>query len=522
MVNTWLTRLRSGLLELREFLDEKGIGAANREFSRLYRFAHFWLRVAKSFSSNRCPIRASALAYTSLLALIPMLAVAFSVSTGLLKQDGEKKIYSIIEKVVETITPPAVLSTNANAEIVGVVATARTAAPAAAGTNTDRAAAGATNFTSIAATTEDAADRGVDFRRQVARTINELIQHSSSGTLGLTGMLLLIVAAVSMLSRIEETFNDIWGVAQGRGWFTRIVQYWAVVTLLPVLLAVGLGLAGARDVENTKAMLHAMPVIGAIVFQLLPVAVLCVSFAVFYVLIPNTKVRWDAAIVGGLVGGVLWHLNNRISVLYVSQVVTNSKIYGSLGIIPVLMLGLYFSWLILLFGAQVAYAYQNRVAYLQEKQCETVNQRGREFIALRIMACVGQRFLLGERPATIPEISGQLAVPTALLQQLMQVLIASQLVVEVAGKEAAFAPARSLDAITCHDILRALRAGQGQEMATSDEPARAEIYGEFQRILEAERQAASSVTVLAMAQCKVPAVAAVSDAPRALENQKEL
>jgi DNA-binding IscR family transcriptional regulator len=89
-------------------------------------------------------------------------------------------------------------------------------------------------------------------------------------------------------------------------------------------------------------------------------------------------------------------------------------------------------------------------------------------------------------------------VPSRLVQQLLHVLVTARLVVEVAGNETAYAPARPLDTVTCHDVLTALRAGQGQELATSDEPARAEVYGEFQQILEAERKAASAVTVLAM------------------------
>src|ERR1051325_11987130 len=113
-------------------------------------------------------------------------------------------------------------------------------------------------------------------------------------------------------------------------------------------------------------------------------------------LIPNTKVRWKAAVVGGAVGGILFHLNNLVSVLYVSRVVSNSRIYGSLALVPVAMIGLYFSWLILLFGAQVAYAFQNRATYLEEKQIENINQRGREFISLRLMTCVSRRFGQGE------------------------------------------------------------------------------------------------------------------------------
>jgi membrane protein len=316
------------------------------------------------------------------------------------------------------------------------------------------------------------------------------------------------------LSRIEDTFNDIWGVARGRSWFMRIVLYWGVISLAPMLLIVALGLATGPHLEGTREFLTTMPFVSNLIFRLLPVMVLCLTFALFYGLIPNTKVHWQAALAGGLAGGILFHLNNVVSVLYVSRVVSNSKIYGSLGLVPVFMIGLYFGWLILLFGAQVAYAYQNRATYFEERQVENINQRGREFVALRLMTCIGQRFVRGEPPPSAVEIAAALAVPTRLVQQLMQTLSSARLVAEAAGAEPAYLPARPLEAITCHDILLALRASQGQELATRDEPTRVEVYGEFQRIEEAERQAAASVTMLALvnrAQAHLPQLPARSE-----------
>ena len=206
----------------------------------------------------------------------------------------------------------------------------------------------------------------------------------------------------------------------------------------------------------------------------------------------------DAALIGGIVGGTLWHLNNLFGFLYVSRVVTNSAIYGKLALLPVFMAGLYFSWLILLFGAQVSYAFQNRKLYLQEKLVENVNQRGREFIALRLMTLIGGCFQRGEPPVTIQEISAGLGIPTKLAQQVLRSLLAARLVIEVAGAETAYAPARPLDDINAHHILRAIRAGGGQEAVTRDEPSRAEVLGEFAKIEEAERAAASSVTLLTL------------------------
>jgi membrane protein len=178
--------------------------------------------------------------------------------------------------------------------------------------------------------------------------------------------------------------------------------------------------------------------------------------------------------------------------------VSNSQIYGRLGLVPVFMAGLYFSWLILLFGAQVSYAFQNRKVYLQDKLAENVNQRGREFIALRLMTGIGQRFQRGLPPATTQEISTELGIPSRLAQQILQTLLAARLVTETGGAEGAYVPARPLESINAHQILHALRTGTGQELPMRDEPVRTEVYGEFARIEEAEQRAASSVTVLAL------------------------
>jgi len=152
----------------------------------------------------------------------------------------------------------------------------------------------------------------------------------------------------------------------------------------------------------------------------------------------------------------------------------------------------------LLFGTQVSYAYQNRSSYLEAKQIENINQRGREFIALRLMTCIGLRFEQGEPPLGVIEMGKEMCVPTRLLQQIIQTLCAARMVVEAAGNEPGYLPGRPLETISCYDILRAMRASQGQELATRDEPTRTEVFGEFSRIEEAERNAGSSVSLLAL------------------------
>lgn len=488
--------------------------------SRLHRTYHFWAMVVRSFVENRCPVRASALAYATLLAIIPLLAVVVSVTSTFLKQEGEDRIDQFIEKAVASITPPALMSTNVVTASTNMSVTvtniALTDPPAAAEETAhplpdpaDPAQPkGETNVVEVVrtATTTNAAVKPaflrhqevVDARKTVAHNINRFIQNTRSGALGVTGSVLLIFAAISMLSRVEITFNDIWGVTRGRSWFMRVVLYWGVLTLAPLLLVVGIGLASGPHLQSTRELLAFSPFLANLLFRILPVVVLSLSFAAFYKMMPNTRVHWQAALVGGVVAGLTFHLNNLFSMLYVSRVVSNSKIYGSLGLVPVFMIGLYFCWLFLLFGGQVAYAWQNRDSYLEQRQASNINQRGREFVALRLMTAIGERFAYAQPPYGVNDLSRQLCIPSRLARQVLQTLVAARLVIEVVGAETGYAPARPLENITCHDVLLAMRAAHGQELTTRDEPASNEVYGEFARIQEAERKAAGSVNLLTL------------------------
>jgi len=454
VANDTLSKLKRIQAQCHDFLAERHIGHqddAGRHW--LHRFAHFWLLVGKSFIRNRCPVRASALAYTTLLALIPLLAVAVSITTSLLQKEGAKPVGEMIDKLVENIAPAL------NLEVK----------------DTDTAA--------------------TNKRQEVITKITEFIAKIQSGALGLTGTIALVFVAIGLLRTIEAAFNDIWGVTSGRSWVVSIVQYWAVISLGPVTLGLVLGLTTGPHLSKTAALIERWPWISALMFQLLPVILLSLAFGLFYQFMPNTRVQWQAAAVGGVVGGGLWQLNNKASVLWVSKAVTYNGIYGSLSIIPLLLIGIYFSWLIVLFGAQVAYAFQNRQTYLQDKQAETVNQRGREFIAVRIMTLIGQRFQSGRTPAGMNELAAALGVPTRLIGHILIPMLQAGLLVEVSGGEAAYTPARPLDQISVHDIIQSLRIGSGLELETTNEPCRRVVRDKFDRVMDAERDVARSLTL---------------------------
>jgi membrane protein len=485
----------------RDFFLEHDI-AANVDYthSRLHRFAHFWLLVGKSFNRNRCPVRAASLAYTTLLALVPLLAVGMSITTAMLQKQGDKPAEELIGKLVNYVAPALDLQARPlwadalpmdeeEAAFFGITNANYFAGSTNSLSDTNSSSSGGTNAPAFSG------------RERVVKQITGFIGNIRTGRLTTVGVLALLFIGISLLRTIEATFNDIWGVANGRGWFKSIVYYWTTITLGPLVLVGTITLTTSPKLEASRAWLDHVPWLGATVVHVLPFVILSLGFAAFYALIPNTKVHFRAALVGGIIGGSLWQLNNLLSVLYVSQVMSYTNIYGSLGIFPLFLIGMYFSWLIMLFGAQVAYAWQNRESYVQEKLSETVNQRGREFVALRMMTHIARNFLAGARPLSVVELSQQLTVPGQLAQRLLSVLVKHGLLVEaMENGEARYSPGRPLERISAYEVVNALRGSGGQELATTEDESRALVRAEFDRMTLAERNAAAGVTMQSLAE----------------------
>jgi membrane protein len=417
--------------------------------SRLEKFIHFWALVGRTFVSNRCLVRASALAYTTLLSVIPLLAVILSFATSFLKSDTTK-LDNWIKAAIAKLAPQ-----------LGLMP----------------------------------ANGSGDAQQKVFDYIHHAISVVNSGPAQAMSVLALLFVGISLLSNIEATLNDIWGVQRGRSWFSRIVLYWAAITLVPLLLLLAIGLSARPYFRAPLDIIERAPLLSNFLYFVVPVVLLIITFSLFYALMPNTRVRPGAALIGGLLAGLLVHLNNRFSSVYFGQVVQNTNIYGSLAVLPLFLVGLYFSWVIVLFGAQVSYAWQNRRRYFQERMTENVNQRGREFLALRVMTFVAQRFYKGTPPPGLLEISEDIAVPSKLLQKVIEPLIQTGLLIEVAGKETAYTPGRPLAKISYDDILQALRCAVGQEVPTRPDNSRALVQQEMEKIEMARTSVASAITL---------------------------
>jgi len=412
-----------------------------------------WLRALRDFSLHRGPVRAASLSYTSLLALVPLIALVLSISKGMVRNQDPQVVLHTIDRFLDYAVPQL-------------------------------------QYLS--------ADEAASARQDAFARIQEAINRIDAGALGAFGALTLVSVGISLLSAIEYAFNDIWGVARGRTLSRRVVYYWAGVTLGPIFLFLAVGITGSNAAASVLGHLPGGFLARAF-WRVLPFVILATGLTLLYLTMPNIYVPLAAAIRGGVTAGTLLQLNNVVSALYFSQVLHYSKVYGSLGAIPVIMVGLYLSWMIVLYGAEVAHA-------AASPSVETVpfptGDSGRCRIVLEVARVVASEFLAGRGGATRSAIAETLQFPDAWVGAALGLLCDAGFLAAgtrdgIESEPPRYFPTRPPGEIAVVDILRAVREPRDDtEGAREPVPAVADFLA---RLAAAERSALGDVSLAALA-----------------------
>jgi len=316
-----------------------------------------------------------------------------------------------------------------------------------------------------APTTPELADAAPPANPELVGLIHHFIESSRSGTAGAVGVLTLLLIAIQLFSTIENAFNDIWGVRRGRSWIMRIVYYWTVITLGALLFFTSITLFSAGTWMGLFADLPLSRHLRSAFAWLLPSSsalLLVLVLTLFYRLIPNTRVRWTAALVGAVAVAALLLLNNALAFLYFKRVVLSRSLYGSVAILPVLMLGLYIFWFFVLVGGQITYAVQN-VRYRSSLAAwNNLAHFSRESLSLLVLLLVARRFRECAPPYSVSQLAHRIRVPAQILNESLNRLSDLQLVAQLPSTEARdpndyrYQPARPLNRITLlqfHDLF---------------------------------------------------------------------
>ncbi|MCO5171294.1 MAG: YihY family inner membrane protein [Planctomycetes bacterium] len=466
-IRAYLRKARSPGEAARTFLGETIWRWDLARMPRHHRWGALVLRmvylVGRRFVSQRAQTQAMALTYTTMLALVP----AFAIMVAVFSMRGLKEARDRLETFIV-----------------------------------------------------DALSASPQQAQVLSQKLNELVTNvqGSGGVAGPAFLVFLGLTVVALLSTLEKTINDVWGVKRSRSFLQKFVTYYCIATLGPLTLGTalvqgssiwhrvydgvrttlrpppapveappvaepdldpGFGLPGltaalfdelevARHDDDPKRvtldyiLTGTQQVTGPAGFSIPAFGLTVITFALLYAFLPNTRVRLGPAFAGALVATTLWVATKWALATSSSALVGYDTLYGSMAIIPITMFWLYLSWLIVILGAEMTFALQNVRSQRREELATETNELFRELVALRLVATISRAFEHGATPPTSEALADRIGAPHALCARLLYHLAEDGLLRDVDVDDGrGFVPARPIDRITVSDVIDSLREREG-------------------------------------------------------------
>lgn len=393
---------------------------------------------------SRLPQMAAALAFRTLFALIPMLVISVAAIGAFAEPDDVRAI------MVQTFDKLGLNDIQSPTRVEGDESLgAEAAGPAEQlgpdlSEETDGDAAQPGDDSSDEAAEQERQEEAVSQLVELLMKLVDQILSLPFGAIGAVGVLTLIYASLSMLIEIERAFNNVYRAQVGKAWGKRIVQYWTIITLVPILLfsafyaseqfrGIGVGYAGF----------------------IVSVAITALLLLLAYVIIPNTRVHVRSGVVGAIGAAILWELAKWGFRQYLGYSVSYAKLYGSMAILPLFMLWVYLTWLIILFGLQVAYGLQHYDAAKQIDEDDAEERLTDPASVLGVLAVIAERFRRGKTtgPALIAD---ELHLPAEVVASMLGKLTRAGVINPVDGPLDNYALAKPAEEIPLEGLLAAM------------------------------------------------------------------
>jgi membrane protein len=357
-----------------------------------------WLALVwQGFLRDNCLLQASALAFTTVLSLVPLLAVAFTISKGF-----------------------GIQNTQFIRQFLGHVTTGR---------------------------------------EEVVQAIIEYINRTDVSTLGTVGIFFLLFVAVSLISNIERSMNTIWGVKRGRTIWRKVTDYLFLILIVPLLFIIAL--SATASVQN-MAMVKWLTSVSVfseaylLLLKLLPFAASWIGLFILYLYIPNTKVHLSAALLGAIIAGTLWQLSQMVYIWYQTTIAPYNAIYGSFSQVPIFLIWMFITWIIILLGAEIGFAFQYRNTYARERSASGYSFDDRQKLAVMALGLLTSCFENDKFPPGNQKIAAQLKAPVKLVNEVMNILSESGFVTKRDTEDPSYTLARSPGKVKVMDVFVAL------------------------------------------------------------------
>lgn len=316
--------------------------------------AEFIQITLREFVADRLMLRALALTYGTLLSLVPLLALLFSLFKLL---GGGPWFIELVRPALENFLAPGV-------------------------------------------------------EPVVTERLTRLLSRFAAKTIGGVGLALLILGVHGIFTAVEMTFNIIWGGAPRGRFLLRLPLYWGLFIAIPLLLAGSLALTTYISALPIAAdMVERVGFLEAIGRRLIPAAMIVVSFFLIYRFLPTAPVIWSSALMGAVVGGAVYEVVKHLFIFYITRLVKYDVLYGSLAIAPMVMVWINLSWIVTLFGVEVAYVHQHFPALRREQKHRPLSRRQRDALAYRLLLATSAGQKIGNGWVKVGKLAEQWQLP---------------------------------------------------------------------------------------------------------------
>lgn len=357
--------------------------------------------VGRDFVEGRLSLMAMSLVYTTLLSLVPLLAVSFSVLKGF-------GVHNQLEPLLLSLLEP----------LGGQAATA-------------------------------------------TQRIIAFVENINVGVLGSVGMAFLLYTVISLLQKVEESFNYAWRVKRSRSFGKRFSDYLSVILIGPVLIFSAMGItASIMATEAVQSVIEIGPLARLVewISTLVPYLLIVLAFTFIYSFVPNTRVRLQSALAGAMVAGILWQTVGWIFASFVVGSTRYPAIYSAFATLILFMIWVYVSWTILLVGASVAFYHQHREYLSLRRRDQHLSCRLRERLGLALLYQIGRSFYRHESPWTAEALASRLRVPQESVDEVIDTLQQRGLLARTDAEPATYLPGRPLEQTLVGELLEALRS----------------------------------------------------------------
>jgi len=421
----------------RQDIWSRDLGALELWRRRITMASRMLYMVTTGFLADHCIIRASALTFTTILSIVPLLAVAFSISKGFGLQNAE--FFRDF--------------------LMGVSAG----------------------------------------RVEVVDKILQYIGNTNVKTLGWMGVGALLVTVFTTVGNVERAFNNIWAVKKGRTSWRKFTDFFSIIVICPLVVLIAASFTVAVQKTGVVHAFVANPAydwLEKLLLKGLSLVLVWMGFTFAYAFIPNTRVKLKAAVLGGVVAGTLWQVAQWAYINWQIGFTKYNAIYGSFAQLPLFLIWLYISWVLVLLGAEISFAAQRVHAYVRRGLSEGLSPLSRQKTALLALAHLAGRFQAGLPPETLAETGQALRLPEDVLDGVLGILAEAGLAVEIGDEELrGYGLAVSPEMIRVADVAAAvLECGNGDECSVllADD---GRVDALFQAFAQAQRESAANVTL---------------------------